>query len=409
MKKNIYVLVLLPILFFYAAKSAHGQKIVFHDAVMLTNGRTTLYNDSSVAIFGFSTTIFAPFKLPSRTLYANEGDSVVVIAHNHSRDPHTVHLHGTDVDTRNDGDPMTSFSIDHDEDTTYSFRANHAGTYIYHCHFQDVMHLQMGMYGLLIIKAANGAKTAWTGGPSYSKEYAWLTSELDKYWHDTYEVIDAGHENTLKHPKYRPKYFLINGKSQQQLIDTSIAIAANVGDKIYLRLANIGFYTNSFIFPSFMNATVIDSDGRPLPSAFAADTVEVMPGERYGVMLSATNETAGSIVVNYINMNTNRIEGIETVPFSILPALGVNDKKASNIINLFPNPVNDNLKINFYESRRIDNIYVTNSLGKIVQSIKISESLTAFELRTDHLSPGLYCLSIHSDTGVLQKTFIIQR
>ena len=245
--KKINFIIIFSAVIVYITPLAYSQNIVYHDAVMLTTGKTILHDNSNVAIFGFSSSIFKPFGLPSRTLYANEGDSVVILAHNHSRDPHTVHLHGTDADTRNDGDPMTSFVIDHDEDTTYSFRANHAGTYIYHCHFQDVLHLQMGMYGLLIIKAANGAKTAWTGGPAYTKEYAWLTSELDKFWHDTYEVIDAGHSNSLKHPKYLPKYFLINGKSQQQLEDTTISLSGNVGDKIYLRLANIGFYINNIL------------------------------------------------------------------------------------------------------------------------------------------------------------------
>lgn len=404
---RITIAVLLIIV--YYCEFGFAQKIVNFDAVMLTTGKTTLYDNNIVGIYGFGPTLFSVLELPAPILYANEGDSVIVHAHNHSRVLHTVHLHGLDVDTRNDGDPMTSFSIDHDEDTTYSFRATHAGTYIYHCHFQDVLHLQMGMYGLVIIRSANGAKTAWTNGPAFDKEYAWLTSELDKTWHDLSDVHDEGDDNTVKHPKYLPKYFLINGKSQQQLSNTLITIAGKVGEKIYLRLANIGFYTNRFIFPAAFNATAIDSDGRPLPTAIKSDTIELMPGERYGVMLSPEAIMSGTIAVNYVNMNTNNTDAVEKVPFIISGSVAVEDKQSSNLITLSPNPADKLIRVNLKGNLQVDYISIVNALGVGVEIIKVSQPLNEIEINTSNWIPGIYHMHIGPDTGILSKSFIISK
>ncbi len=61
-------------------------------------------------------------------------------------DGHTLHWHGF----RNaipfyDGVPESSISVTIDHDFTYVFRPHDSGTYMYHCHFEDVEHVTMGM------------------------------------------------------------------------------------------------------------------------------------------------------------------------------------------------------------------------------------------------------------------------
>ena len=79
--------------------------------------------------------------------------------------PHTVHLHGLDVDQASDGVPETGAVARVGETITYRFVATHAGTYWYHCHVDTVEHLTMGMYGALIVHPADGPGRAWTDGP----------------------------------------------------------------------------------------------------------------------------------------------------------------------------------------------------------------------------------------------------
>lgn len=94
--------------------------------------------------------------LPSPALVFNEGDSVSLLVDNISEMPHTVHLHGLDVDQQNDGVPGTSFQIDGYNAGYYHFRTDKPGTYLYHCHVETVIHLQMGMYGVIVVRPAAG-------------------------------------------------------------------------------------------------------------------------------------------------------------------------------------------------------------------------------------------------------------
>jgi len=204
---------------------------------------TTLWDGQQLPIWGFSHSLSAPAIVPGRILYCNEGDTVIINARSVAQGQHhSINLHGLDVDTRHDGSPMKSLVLNHMQDTTYTFVAHHAGTYLYHCHVAAVLHIQMGMYGMIVVKAKNGVNTAWTGGPAYDKDYKWLMSEIDKSWHDTIPPHDsAGHISNV--PDFKPDYFWVNGKSKQQIkADDSTHIKGAVGQKIYMRLTGMGFY-----------------------------------------------------------------------------------------------------------------------------------------------------------------------
>ncbi|MFQ5447102.1 MAG: multicopper oxidase domain-containing protein, partial [Saprospiraceae bacterium] len=279
MKKYIYLLIL-------SFASGNFSQIVaqttFNWFARMV-GNQTLWDGQSVNVWGFAQNFGGSAAIPGPTMIVNEGDVVTLNITNQSPMPHTVHLHGLDVDQLNDGVPQTSFEIPGMMGTgSYTFTAPHPGTYIYHCHVETVIHLQMGMYGAVIVKPADGSNTVWAGGPAYDKDYLWITSEVDKSWHDSPPQNGAV-------PAYEPDYFLINGKSNQQLSATDVAINADAGQNIFMRLTNIGYGIHEFVFPPELNATTLSSDGRPLPQAVLSNTVTVYPGERYGVMLNSAD------------------------------------------------------------------------------------------------------------------------
>ena len=337
--------------------------------------------------------------LPARTLYCNEGDSVVLNVLSIAQgEHHTVHLHGLDVDTRNDGDPMTSFWLEHMQDTTYSFKANHAGTYIYHCHVADVVHVQMGMYGLIVVKAAGGINTAWTGGPVYDKAVNWLTSELDSAWHMNVPSHDPIMD-TVFIPPYKPTYFLVNGKSEWQLDnDDSVKISGAAGQKIYLRLANIGYFNNMVVLPAYLNPQIIDSDGRPLPAALTGDTVYVQPGERYGVMLSPAAAVVDSVPIHYINMNTGLIENTQWAPLNISNAIGIEENEINlSDFKIFPVPATSKVFIENRKDVLINNVCVHDINGKLIFSQHYSPS----GISIAELGGGIYILELQTEKGNL--------
>ena len=297
-----------------------------------------LHDGNLIHLMGYTKLISAPINLPSPTLIFEEGDSVNLSMWNLSQGaPHTIHLHGLDVDQQNDGVPMLSFEIEHDSIGHYYFKAPHPGTYIYHCHVSSVLHVQSGMYGLLIVKPKSDPNLTWENGYAFDSEHAWMMSEIDTNWH---------HDSIINHPHdpmgmmdpilpYYPQHFLINGMSETQL--DAIPITASVGEKVYMRLANIGYYANEVIFPAGMNAQVIASDGRPLPNVFSSDTVAVYPGERFGVLLEANSEFTDVVQVNYVNLNTQILENTQEVDLAISGFIGLNELE-DNALLVYPNP-----------------------------------------------------------------------
>jgi hypothetical protein len=241
------------------------------------------------------------------------------------------------------------------------------------------------MYGLLIVDAQNPSET-WDGGYAFHKEYAWMTSELDTVWH-TDCIINAVHDTTTHLrllPDYNPQYFLVNGRSEHQLLDTNVAaITAKANETILLRLANIGYYGNKFHFPMYLNARIISSDGRPLPSIEISDTLDVLPGERYQVLLQSTSEIIDSISVKYFNLNTQNIESIQMVPVNISGFISSVDELSGDSY-IYPNPTNG--KINLVNVKGEINIY--DSFGKLI--FKTTLNTNEENIDVSHLNSGVY-------------------
>lgn len=400
MKKFITIILL------FVTKVGFSQTIINYNRYLRSNfGTQTMWDGVTLDIYGITPMLSASPVITAPIIYCNEGDSVVINALSISQlHHHTLHLHGLDVDTRNDGDPSTSFQLEHMQDTTYSFKANHAGTYIYHCHVGDVVHVQMGMYGSVIVRAAGGVNTAWTGGPAFNKEYNFLTSEIDRSWHDSVPEHDTLTDYIIL-PTYIPDYFLVNGKSEWQLdVDSTLRVEGAQGEFIYLRLANIGFYDNYYVFPPSLQAQVIDSDGRPLPSAFNTDTLYVSPGERYGVMLNPNAQLIDSIPLNYIDLNTGQVANTQYIDVNIIGYIGI-ENLDDLLLSIFPNPALAVVNI------RVGNIsdlgsalVVTNISGQKVLTQVITSQEQVLDISS--LTSGTYFIQIAGNNNSIRKLII---
>jgi hypothetical protein len=308
----------------------------------------------------------APIDIPGPTLNYVEGDSVELKLRNMSQGaPHTIHLHGLDVNQQNDGVPHLSFEVGHNETKSYFFKAPHPCTYIYHCHVTSTLHVQAGMYGLLIVRPTANNLT-WNGGYSFHQENSWMTSELDTVWHSD-SMINHEHDTTTNQmllPDYNPQYFFVNGRSENQL--SSQAITASVGETVLLRLANIGFYGNTYVFPPQLDAKVISSDGRPLPVEEITDTLVILPGERYQVLFESVTEFSDFIAVSYFDLNTGQNVNAQNVPINFQGFLEGMELEET-IISIYPNPVRDKLYI---ENVHEETIQVFDVSGKLILDVK---------------------------------------
>jgi len=145
------ILLLISLLF---STSLFGQSKTL--LIARNTGEKVLADGKIIKSMGYSLRLSENPGVPGPTLVYYEGDSVTIDLWNVSQGaPHTIHLHGLDVDQQNDGVPHLSFTVGHMEHGFYRFKAPHPGTYLYHCHVVSAIHVQGGMYGLLIVKPKN--------------------------------------------------------------------------------------------------------------------------------------------------------------------------------------------------------------------------------------------------------------
>ena len=365
-----------------------------------------LPDGNKIALMGYTELLGQSISIPGPLLEFGEGDSVTLILNNYSQGaPHTIHLHGLDANQANDGVPELSFSVKHLEQGKYEFVAKHPGTYLYHCHVVSPIHVQAGMYGVIVIHPKLYGKIY---GYSYEgKEYTFLTSEIDTHWH-TKEFIQHAYDSNhteISIPDYHPQYLMLNGKSNSDFLFDHIEVFSDYPRRHYnslLHFANIGNCGNRFIFPSGFLARVVSTDGRPIPEG--VDTVnilEVMPGERYDILLS--NESldnlldSGIILVEYFDLNNSKVLGVQKIRIVHID-LPVVEKHVKQHARIFPNPTSDIFeitlgKIKVNQVKKTTLISIDGNKLKSYESFQKSFDLTGFP-------DGVYILQLHFDQTI---------
>ena len=98
--------------------------------------------------------------VPGPTIIADEGDLVRVILRNKSKNNHTIHIHGpTVIKYDHDGTMnVAQVPVKPDQEFTYEFVASPVGTHIYHCHVNANEHMDMGLYGAIVIHSKSNEK-----------------------------------------------------------------------------------------------------------------------------------------------------------------------------------------------------------------------------------------------------------
>lgn len=223
-------------------------------------------------------------------------------------DSHTLHWHGF----RNaipfyDGVPETSISVPIGRDFTYVYRPQDAGTYMYHCHFEDVEHVTMGMTGIIFVRPAGHPKWAYDDSTTaFDREYALMLTDFDLagHWNDA-------HIQTSDWTNYKPNVWLMNGRAYPDTLEPntvraaggdmevpaqphlqyqpqSARLAAATGDRVLIRLANLGFQEQTLTMPG-VPLTTVGNDARLLTNEqrTVSDTIVLGPGESRDVLLTA--------------------------------------------------------------------------------------------------------------------------
>jgi FtsP/CotA-like multicopper oxidase with cupredoxin domain len=215
-------------------------------------------------------------------------------------DSHTVHWHGfRNPNSIFDGVPEASIAVPVGRDFTYLFRPHDAGTYMYHCHFEDVEHVQMGMTGIVLVRPPMGAKFAYDhASTEFDREFCLLLNEIDTRPHDNLQNVQE-----FQWTNYDPNYYVINGRAYPHTIRRNIdpalprqpissLVQANPGDRMLLRFANLGYEQHTmdlYGIPMHVigeDATLLRGrDGTDL--SYWASGISFGPGESRDVLFDA--------------------------------------------------------------------------------------------------------------------------
>ncbi len=181
---------------------------------------------------------FDDFQHPGPVLCVHEGDAVTVILHN-TLDvdasivfpgQHEVLADGMPSQPVVDGDGfMTSLAppaVAQTGTVTYTFTADHAGTFLYESGTDPETQVRMGLFGALIVRPASDTEASPVGQAydsvdtqfTKNEEFMVLLSEIDPFQH---AAVEQG--KTFNMNNYKARYWLINGRGYPDSIADNYA------------------------------------------------------------------------------------------------------------------------------------------------------------------------------------------
>jgi FtsP/CotA-like multicopper oxidase with cupredoxin domain len=193
--------------------------------------------------------------VPGPMIKVQPGDRVRLALHNELPESTSIHLHGITVPNAMDGVPdITQPPVKPGESFNYEFVAQGPAVGIYHSHHHAEHQVPDGLFGPFII-----GDEPVPPGVTVSQEIPMVLN-------------DAGVIGLT-----------LNGKS----FPATAPIVAKQGEWVEIHYLNEGLVPHPMHLHG-MGQLVIAKDGFPVPQPYEADTVLVAPGERYTVLVHAT-------------------------------------------------------------------------------------------------------------------------
>lgn len=220
-------------------------------------------------------------QVPGPEIRVQLGDQIRVIFHNQLPESSAIHFHGLLVPNPMDGVPgITQPLVKPGESFTYEFEVRNTGSHMYHSHMNAAAQIPKGLLGALIVEGAD-------------------EPAVD---HDITMILNDG-----------PLGFTLNGKS----FPATQPIVAKLGERIRIRYMNEGLQAHPMHLHGIPQQ-VYAKDGAVLPQSHQEDTVFVAPGERFDVIVEASEAGVWALHCHILN-HAEREEGM----FGMVTALVV--------------------------------------------------------------------------------------
>ena len=201
-------------------------------------------------------------QVPGPVLEANAGDMLVVRLKNSLPEPTTIHWHGIRLPARMDGTEQTQIAIQPGENFEYRFVVPDAGTFWYHPHSNEVVQLERGLYGALIVRGNDE--------PVFDNERVLVFDDLKR---DRKGAIAKNGGLMDHHNGRQGKTLLINGKQEPEL-----QIAAGQTERWRVINASSARYVRLSI--GGLPFSIIGTDGGLIERPHTTNEVLLAPGDR---------------------------------------------------------------------------------------------------------------------------------
>jgi FtsP/CotA-like multicopper oxidase with cupredoxin domain len=223
--------------------------------------------------------------IPGPIIRATEGDRVRINVKNNLKESTSVHWHGLVVPNAMDGVPfLNQEPIKPGATFTYEFTLRNAGTHMYHSHHNSMDQVNRGLLGAFIVDPKDPSSY-----PPYDREYVMVLNDQN-----------LG--------------FTINGKG----FPATDALVAGQNERILIRYLNEGVMNHPMHLHG-MPMQVFQKDGYPVNPPQMCDTIDVAPGNRYDVIVEATEPGVWAFHCHVLN----HAEGPDGM-FGLVTALVVN-------------------------------------------------------------------------------------
>ncbi|HEU5038857.1 MAG TPA: multicopper oxidase domain-containing protein [Nocardioides sp.] len=271
-------------------------------------------------------------------------------------DAHTLHWHGfRNVIPFFDGEPTGSVSVPAGREFTYVYRPRDPGTYMYHCHVEDVEHVHMGMTGLVFVRPLQDGQSVGgftkflyndgDGSTGFDREYAMFLSEVwaEAHWCDAHIQLPEWSD-------YRPDFSLLNGRVYPDTVapngsidpfhpvraadgdliapaghpelkyqPNSSLVTCKAGERVALRFANLGF-REAAMTTTGIPLDVVGRDATPMrgrdgtDTSYTTDTLNIGPGESFDVLFTAPTHSGGTGPDTYLLFNRSYVRSANLAP-----------------------------------------------------------------------------------------------
>lgn len=210
--------------------------------------------------------------IPGPTIRVTEGEKVRFILNNQMDQSTSIHWHGLDVPNDQDGVPyVTETPTLPGESRTYEFVVPNSGSHMYHSHHNSLEQVVGGLLGALIVEPADTSNE-----PEVDQDLVYILSD---------SMLG----------------FTVNGRS----FPYTQPLVAKVGEVLRIRFMNEGLMIHPMHLHG-MPMTVIAKDGYPTPMPYKCDTLNIAPGERYDVLVTARAAGIWAFHCHILNHVENR-------------------------------------------------------------------------------------------------------